>query len=65
MQSPDHQTPEQRLVFLLTCWLVQEVGDQHGSWRFKLATPGPGKHRQFMTLDEVIKTIESELSHNE
>jgi hypothetical protein len=57
--TPRYQT------YLLTC--LQERDEVVGTavWRFRLETPRSGHRRIFITLEEVMSTIEMELQSSD
>jgi hypothetical protein len=51
-------------TYLLTCWQERDEVAGTVTWRFKLETPRSGRWRLFMTLKEVMQTIEVELGND-
>ena len=54
-KAPRYQT------YLLTCWQERDEVGGTVTWRFSLETPQSGRRRLFVTLKEVVETIEKEL----
>jgi hypothetical protein len=48
-------------TYLLTCRQERDEVTGTATWRFKLETPRSGRRRLFVTLKEVMETIETEL----
>ena len=59
------QQPPRYQTFLVTCWQQKDAFAKRASWRFRLETLRSGQYRIFATLEEVISTIELELSQEE
>jgi hypothetical protein len=60
-RQPRHNRAPRYQTYLLTCWQERDEVAGTVTWRFKLETPRSGRWRLFMTLNEVIETIETEL----
>ncbi|HEX6385001.1 MAG TPA: hypothetical protein VF177_10055 [Anaerolineae bacterium] len=45
----------------MTCWQERDEVMGTAVWRFRLETPRSGHRRIFITLEEVMSTIEMEL----
>ena len=58
-KAPRYQT------YLLTCWQERDEVAGTVAWRFKLETSHYGSRRLFMTLKEVMDTIEKEVENQD
>jgi hypothetical protein len=62
VQPPDRDNKAPRYeTYLLTCWQERDEVARTVTWRYSLETPQSGRRRLFVTLKEVVETIEMEL----
>ena len=54
-ETPRYQT------YLVTCWQERDEVMGTAVWRFRLETPRSGHRRIFISLEQVMSTIEMEL----